>query len=303
MKCSACQSNEAIYKRAYEGRSLCGKCFRHSIEEKVRRTISKYEMLTPRDRVAVGVSGGKDSLSLLRVLSKIEKRFPLVQLTAVIVDEGIEGYRDESLEIATQFCKAMSVPYKLVGFRELFGVTTDEIAARKRELTPCSYCGVLRRRAINVGAKAVGATKIATAHNLDDEAQTVLLNVFHGDISRIGRVAPKICDPTGRFLPRIKPFCEIPEREIALYAYLSGISFQSVSCPHGVEAMRNDMRAILNRMEEKRPGIKYTVYKSAQRMQQLKAQEARLNACKKCGEPTPSLTCEACAMLGELLTS
>ena len=100
----------------------------------------------------------------------------------------------------------------------------------------------------------IGATKIATGHNLDDEAQTILLNMLHGDPMRIVRSGPILRDPRGKFVPRIKPLCDIPEKEIVLYAYLTGTEFQSVACPHGHEALRNDIRSFLNQMEQKHPG-------------------------------------------------
>jgi len=303
MICSACDANEAFFSRQYEGTSFCQTCFKASIEEKVRRTIAKYDMLTPYDHIAVAISGGKDSLTLLRVLKKIERRFPRVRMTAVIVDEGIEGYRDEALQIATSYCNDLDVPHKVISFRELYSLTMDSVVERKGPLTPCAYCGVLRRRAIERGARLVGATKIATGHNLDDEAQTVLLNILHGDVARLVRAGPKLEDPKGRFLPRIKPLCEVPEKEIALYSYLAGIPFQTRACPHGVEALRQDVRRLLNELEDKRPGIKYTVSKSGARIREaLKATlpEFSTRICSTCCEPSAGERCEACAIVLEM---
>ncbi len=299
MICSLCRG-EAFYARSHEGTNLCERCFKDSIEEKVRRTIAKYGMLNPHDHIAVAVSGGKDSLTLLRILKRIERRFPRVQMTAIIVDEGIQGYRDEALEIASAFCEEVEVQRKVVSFGELYSMTMDGVVKKKGPLTPCAYCGVLRRRAIEKGARAVGATKIATGHNLDDEAQTVLLNIFHGDVERLARAGPKLEDTNRRFLPRIKPLCEIPEREIVLYAYLAGVRFQTRACPHGSEAMREDVRELLNEMEEKRPGIKYTVYRSGERIREaLKATlpKFHLRECSICGEPCANETCAACTIL------
>src|SRR5208283_2527636 len=93
--CSACKSREAFFHRQYSGETLCKKCFTLSIEAKVRATIAHYHMLNFDDHLAIAVSGGKDSLSLLHILAK-QKRFrPKTTLTAVTVDEGIAGYRNE----------------------------------------------------------------------------------------------------------------------------------------------------------------------------------------------------------------
>jgi uncharacterized protein (TIGR00269 family) len=257
-------------------------------------------MLEYDDHIAVAVSGGKDSLTLLHLLVKLEKRFPRSHLTAVCVDEGIDGYRNEALELASAACTKLGVKQLVVSYRELFGTTTDEIARLKLTQTPCAYCGVLRRKAINKAADMIGATKIATAHNLDDEVQTVLLNMLHGDPLRILRSGPILKDPRSKFLPRIKPLCDVPEKEIVFYAYLTGLQFQSVVCPHGHEALRNDIRSFLNQMEVKHPGTKFTLLRSAEALRAQMGEGLpllQLNECIKCGDPTPHEVCEACVML------
>ncbi len=283
---------------------LCASCFRQSVEDKVRRTISKHKMLEPNDHVAVAVSGGKDSLTLMSILKKLETRFPRARLTAVTVDEGIHGYRDEALRLASDLCSKLGVDLVSVSFEELYGITTDEIVGRERKLTPCSYCGVLRRKAINCGAAKARATKIATAHNLDDEVQTVLLNLLHGDVFRLAKASPVLKDPRGRFLPRIKPLCEVPEREVALYAYLSGLEFQSNECPHGNEALRGDIRVMLNRLEEKHAGTKFTLFRTAERLRALIETAVpwkELRNCQRCGDPTSGEICEGCKLLDSLV--
>ncbi len=149
-------------------------------------------MFDINDRIAVAVSGGKDSVSLLHVLSKIEADFPQSTLQAITVDEGIKGYRDEAVKNAEENCSQLGVKHLTVSFKETFGYTLDEIVKKtcNEKMTPCAYCGVLRRRALNVAAKQVEAYKIATAHTLDDEIQTFLLNIVHGDPSRIARSNP-----------------------------------------------------------------------------------------------------------------
>jgi uncharacterized protein (TIGR00269 family) len=297
--CRFC-SAEAVYTREFEGTSFCAKCFRDATEERVRRTIIKHAMLAHNDHIAVAVSGGKDSLTLLHILAKLENRFPRSRITAVSVDEGIDGYRDEALELARRACQSLGVEHLVVSYRELFGTTTDEVAKMKLGQTPCSYCGVFRRKSINRAAVMVGATKIATAHNLDDEVQTILLNMLHGDPMRIMRSGPTLQDPRRRFLPRIKPLYDIPEKEVVLYAYMSGFEFQTVACPHGYEALRNDIRGFMNQMEQKHPGTKFTLQKAAERLRESMVAATPLpdlNECEKCGDPTPNRLCEACLML------
>jgi uncharacterized protein (TIGR00269 family) len=293
--CAVCKRRDAFFFRPYSGERLCEKCFAESIEAKVRGTIAKYGMFNFDDKIAVAASGGKDSTSLLHILAKMERAHPRASLVAVTVDEGIKGYRDEAIAIAAANCKELGVEHHVVSFRGFYGLTLDKIVARAQrkgesELTSCAYCGVLRRRALNVAARDVGADKIATAHTLDDEVQTVLLNIFRGDVLRLANEKPVTDEVHPRFVQKVKPFCEIPEKESALYAYVS-------------EALRNEIRVMLNRMEEKHAGTKFTVFKSIERIRPALdeiAKKADFKECVECGEPASSNLCKACEMLRKL---
>ncbi len=309
--CTLCDRREAVFMRPYSGEKLCGRCFCKSIENKVRTTISRYEMLQPNDKIMVGVSGGKDSTTLLHILNKIEKAFPEATLCAVTVDEGIGGYRDEALKFAVKNCRELGVEHILTSFKEIYGYKLDELVSMIREkgekdLTPCSYCGVLRRRALNTAAREAGVDKLATAHNLDDETQTMILNILHGDALRIARAKPILTVVHPKLIQRLKPFCEVPEREIAFYAYLKKIEFQGIPCPYAGTALRNDIRTMLNRMEEKHAGTKFTIFKSMERIRpalEAMVEEAKLQDCKRCGEPTVRELCKPCQMLEKLSVS
>jgi uncharacterized protein (TIGR00269 family) len=278
------------------------------MESKVRGTISKYEMLEPKDKIMVAVSGGKDSVTLLHILTKIEKAFPDAALSAVTVDEGIKGYRDEALRVAMKNCQKLGVEHVVTSFKEMYGYELDEIVnmirqRKDKRLTPCSYCGVLRRRALNTAAREAGVDKLATAHSLDDETQTMLLNIIHGDALRIARAKPVLTVIHPKLVQRVKPVCEVPEKEIAFYAYLRRIEFQSIPCPYAQTALRNDIRTMLNRLEEKHAGTKFTVFRSMERIRpalEAMAEEAKLQNCRICGEPTVGKLCKPCQMLQEL---
>ena len=182
----------------------------------------------------------------------------------------------------------------------------DYVTSRANELLPCSYCGVLRRKALHEGARRLGATKLATAHNLDDEVQTALLNMMHGDVERILPTLGIATEAPAGFVPRIKPLADVPERETTLYAYASGTRFQTTPCPHGHDALRGDIRLMLNRLELKRPGLKYTVSRSVERLSAaatgINGERRVFRTCKVCGDPTPNDVCEACLMLRALKT-
>jgi len=162
MLCSKCGSSQSVFHRAYSGEYLCRKCFLRSIEEKAAKAISKYSMIEYGDRVAVGVSGGKDSLSLLYVLKMLFDKHPNNgnELVAVTIDEGIKGYRDESLQIVRNFCSQLGVERRVLSYKELFGVDMDEAMMLRpsEKMSSCSMCGTFRRRESISLPKALGPT-------------------------------------------------------------------------------------------------------------------------------------------------
>jgi uncharacterized protein (TIGR00269 family) len=245
-------------------------------------------------RIAIGVSGGKDSLAMLQLLHEIEFKRPKVELIAVCIDEGVSGYRDEALRLAEKNCKKLDVEMYVLSFRDLFNETMDQIAVKERELGTCSYCGVLRRRALNEAAKQVDADRLATGHNLDDMAQTVMLNILRGDIKRIDSFDP-MSQQLGDYVRRVKPLCEVPERETTYYAFINNMEFQSQPCPYADEAMRSDARRFLNQMEHKRPGTKFSVYQTGLKIKGNTESQV-MNFCKICGAPTTGEICRSCEL-------
>ena len=296
--CSKC-SGKTFYIRRYSGESLCSTCFKKSIIEKTRRTISKYRMIRRGERVGVALSGGKDSLSLLSVLHHLSERLG-IQLVAISVDEGVKGYRDEALEHARLATSQYDMKHIIVSYKDLFGFSLDEALDWKneeRDVSSCSFCGVFRRRAIDEAAEKANVSAVASAHNLDDYIQTFMLNLLHGDVARLGWLDPAYAD--GSFaIRRIKPFMEIYEEEVALFAYQSGVSFQSVSCPYMHEGLRTEVRDFLNMMETTHPGMKNVLLRSSLEVISRYAKFDRKTFCRcsVCGRPTSSSLCSVCRM-------
>jgi len=296
--CSKC-GGSGVYERRYSGEVLCANCFKASIVEKTRRTISRYGMVKFGDRLGVAVSGGKDSLSLLKVLDGLNRDSHL-QLVALTVDEGVRGYREESIAHASDLTRQLNIEHVIISYEELFGFSLDEALdwRDEREISSCSICGVFRRRAIDEAALKAKVDVVATAHNLDDYAQTFLMNLLHGDVERIGWLDPNYVDESFP-LRRVKPFMEIYEEEVALYAYLSGIPFQSVSCPYMHEGLRGEVRDYLNEMEVKHPGMKNVLLKSSLGIvSKLSPAETGHHSvpCATCGKPSSGGVCNVCKM-------
>jgi cytoplasmic tRNA 2-thiolation protein 1 len=300
MSSSACTKcgGSPFYTRRYSGEVLCRDCFRASIVEKTRRTIAKFGMLQRGDKVGVAVSGGKDSLSLLDVLASVSKSRGY-ELVALTVDEGVAGYREESIEHAEWLAKKLEVKHVVVSYKGLYGFDLDTALDWKddRDVSSCSMCGIFRRRAIDEAAQRAGVAVIATAHNLDDYVQTFMMNLMHGDVDRLGWLDPLIVDADFPFR-RVKPFMEIYEEEIALYAHLCGLPFQSSNCPYMHEGLRSEVRDYLNELEAKHPGMKNVLLNSSLQVASKLSVSSRSEPvpCSVCGNPSTRGLCNVCRM-------
>ncbi|MEP0826259.1 MAG: TIGR00269 family protein [Nitrososphaera sp.] len=305
--CSRCQKSESVFHRAYSGEYLCKKCYVRSIEDKAAKTISKYSMISYGDRVAVGVSGGKDSLSLLYVMKVLFDQHPnnANELVAVTIDEGIRGYRDESLQIVKDFCAQLGIESRVLSYKSLFGIDMDEAMMLRpsEKMSSCSMCGTFRRRAIDIAAESVDADVVATAHNLDDQLQTFMINTLAGDVERIGWIYPEPVQYASSNMKKVKPFIEIYEYEIAFYALQREIPFQSEECPYMNESIRTELRQFFNNMEKAHPGIKLNAYSSMMKIAKILRNMPNVEPrkCSVCGRDSTGEVCSACKTV-ELLT-
>ncbi len=195
MKCSKCEK-KAIFYQQYSGKHLCEDHFSEDVEKKVKRRIRKELHISGRERIAVALSGGKDSTVLIYLLKKIFSRRRDIEFIALTIDEGIKDYREKHIRKAKKISNELGVDHFLFSFREEYGFTLEDILRKFRDKaekrSPCSFCGVLRKKLLNKKARELNSTGIATAHNLDDEAQTVLMNYLRGDI--VSAVEGKVCE-------------------------------------------------------------------------------------------------------------
>ena len=304
-KCSTCKK-EAVYFRINESRYYCKSCFSKNIERKVKSTISKHNLIEPGDKIAVAYSGGKDSGNILFILHKIFKNNPKVKLVAITINEGIAGYRDAMLDGIKEFCKQLGVEHHVASYEGEFHTTIDKLAKGTTD-SMCGTCGVFRRYLLNNAAREVDATKLATGHNLDDEAQSIMMNMLKGDLLRLARIGPMPgIKGHKKFVRRIKPMIMIPERESALYAMLNGIKAYFAECPYAERnTLRMESRDFLNKMEERSPGIKYSIVASAGKVVpfiEASLKKNRINNCKECGEPTSGEVCKVCLTIKKIGT-
>jgi uncharacterized protein (TIGR00269 family) len=292
MLCSKCRRQAVIYQR-YSGLHLCRTHFEADFEAKAKRAIRVHRWIAPHDRIGVAMSGGKDSSALLFFLNRLVGKRKDVDLVAITIDEGIDGYRDPS--VARRIAERIGVPHLTISFRDDFGITVDEIVRKKGDRLSCSYCGVLRRQCLNRMAKEHGITRLALGFNLDDEAQSVLMNVLRGDADRLIRPV----EPAEGMVQRIKPFKYIPEREVALYAFYHVEGFELGRCPYAYNALRSDIRKLLNDYAWRHPSTRYSLVSLGERLAALGSVPGEAGVCATCGEPAIG-PCRACRILDEV---
>ncbi|OYT40429.1 MAG: TIGR00269 family protein [Desulfurococcales archaeon ex4484_58] len=311
VKCSFCDK-PAVYINKVNGKAYCKKHFLEYFDHKVRKTIRKYRMFDKKEHIVVAVSGGKDSLSLLYFLNKLSKKVPGWKISALLIDEGIKGYREYTIKDFLRIVEKLDVPYRIASFKEYFGYTLDEIVAISREkklpYLPCSYCGVFRRYLLNKVAREMGGTVLATAHNLDDIIQTYMMNIIKNSWDKVARLAPitgVIEHP--KFIKRVKPFYEVLEKETTLYALLNNL-LEPVfyECPYVEYNIRVYIRRYLNELEEEYPGTKYSILKSLLRIIEIlknnpkEITKGTLQTCRVCGEVSSHPICRSCMYRYEL---
>ncbi|HEX7627569.1 MAG TPA: TIGR00269 family protein [Candidatus Methanoperedens sp.] len=295
MKCQRCGKSAVIYQK-YSNAHLCKNHFIEDVERKIKRDIRKFKMIGKGEKIAVALSGGKDSIALLYVLHKIFKNRPDLEFTAITIDEGIKGYREHTLEHAIELTGELGIRHIIRSFEEEFKTSLDALT-RNKENAACTLCGVLRKNILNKAARELGADKIAIGHNLDDESQTILMNYLRGDIDRLKRMLPGTIQKG--MVPRIKPLRSIPEKEVALYGFMNNLQVSMDECPYAGSALRNEIRDMLNNYEVKHPGTKYSLLGGYESISEfLRPADSKIVFCEKCNEPGSESICKTCRLLG-----
>ncbi len=302
MRCSDCE-REAIVDQPYAGAHRCGAHLIRSVDERVR---AEFHRQFPRFRggtIAVALSGGKDSSVALAQTVRYFARRPNVRVVAISVDEGVSGYRDRTLERARELAGRLGVDHRVVRASDAIGTTVDRATEAMPGTIPCSFCGVWRRRLLNDLAREVGAEALVLGFNLDDLAQTILMNLARGDLDRLARMAPHRSRQPG-LVPRIAPLAAIPEREVYLYAVEAGLPFDHAECPHAPRAARNVYREVVWRLEEAVPGTRHALRRTHAALldRGLGGDEGAPGVCPGCGAPAAGGLCRSCAYLERLRT-
>lgn len=316
VKCSICAS-KSIVRVEYARLNLCANCFVTRFEKRILQANKKYQLFRREDKIAVGISGGKDSASLLVSLDKICKKIGKIELIPVLIDEGIDGYRNVAAKNAFVLCKKLGYKLNVFSYKELFGGTLDDAMNNRYNLKPikdarplhsCGYCGIFRKQSLSIASKKLGANKLALGHNADDIAQTLLMNLLARNTNKIIGSHP-IVQQEGKegLMPRIKPLAFNTEIECALYAVINKAEFHVGGCPYANESLRGVVKDFLNQVETQIPGTKINLVESAielsKQKNNAKALKKTLKKCRICNEPSSdknSQICRSCQIIEQL---
>jgi tRNA-5-methyluridine54 2-sulfurtransferase len=290
VKCRVCRGRAVMQVRRHNA-NFCAEHFLEHVTRQVERTIAEHDMFGPDDRLLLGVSGGKDSLALWDVLTELGYR-----VDGLYLHLGIGDYSSESLDLSRRFAERRDLELAVLDLPAEEGFGVPEVA-RATNRTPCSSCGLSKRYLLDRAASEGGYDALVMGHNLDDEAATLLSNVFQWNLGYLGRQRPVLPASDGGFARKVKPLVRVAERETAAYAVLRGIDYEVEECPMAAGNTLNRYKEWLNRLEEQSPGIKANfLFGFWERGVALlgEVEPPDLVACGECGRPTTGEVCSYC---------
>ena len=292
MKCRKCRGPAVLELRRHNA-AFCAPDFLEFFRNQVREAVRKHRMFERDEPVLVAVSGGKDSLSLWDVL--IDEGY---RTTGLYLDLGIFDYSLESKAKCEAFAARRGAPLLVVSVAETVGAPVPRIKDVTRR-PPCSGCGLSKRYLMNRAALEHGMPVVATGHNLDDEAATLLGSVLHWQTDALARQSPALPSTHAKLVRRVKPLYRLSERETAAYAFLRRIDYIVEECPFAAGATSIAHKEILNRMETASPGAKHNFlfgYLDKARAAFERAEPVALNECARCGQVTTGTVCAFCKL-------
>jgi uncharacterized protein (TIGR00269 family) len=269
--------------------ALCAEHFIEWVPRQVARTIEKYAMFTPEERVLLAVSGGKDSLALWDILLRLG-----YQVDGLHINLGIEqGYSAASQARVEEFVATRpGTRLYTVDLSGQYGASVPELVRQRRGRKPCSVCGLVKRHIMNQKACEGGYAAIVTGHNLDDEVAVLLQNALHWNVGYLARQAPVLPPSPAGLARKVKPLVRLREREVAAYAILRGIDYIYDECPHAQGATTLYYKDIMNQLEARSRGTKEMFYlgflraRSEMGLPGPELERVELHPCSRCGQPT-----------------
>ncbi len=216
----------------------------------VRRAVDDYDMIEDGDKIAVGVSGGKDSLALLEVLSELRRFYPKkFEIVAITIDMGLEGM---DFSHVAEFARRLKVEYHIVK-TEIAKIIFDV----RQEKSPCSLCAKMRRGALHKAAQDAGCNKVALGHHFDDAVETFMLNLFFE--GRLGCFSP-LTYLSNRKITLIRPMLYATEKDVVYFANKRALPIVESRCPEDKATERENMKQLLSEIEKTNKGLRHRIF-------------------------------------------
>ena len=219
----------------------------------VRRCVEDYQMINPGDKVAVGVSGGKDSLVLLRVLAGL-REYSDFSLEAVTIDMGL----GMDFSGVADFCRELDVPYTVVP-TQIGPIIFDH----RKEKNPCSMCAKMRRGALNQAILARGISKLALGHHFDDAVETFFMSLIYE--GRISCFQP-VTDLDRMGVTQIRPMLYVHEKTVDNFAQRMNLPVIENRCPVDKQTKREEIKELVYNLSATYPDLKERVFGAMQRL-------------------------------------
>lgn len=216
----------------------------------VRRAADDYNLIEEGDRIAIGVSGGKDSLALLSALAEMRRFYPKkYDIVAITVDMGFEGGDYSSIK---DFCDCINVPY-VIEKTDIAKIIFDI----RKESNPCSLCAKMRRGSLHKAAVDNNCNKVALGHHFDDAVETFMMNLFFE--GRLGCFSPKSY-LSNRKITLIRPLLYATEKDVVYFTNKRQLPVVKSLCPEDHATEREKMKKLLADLERSNPGLRHRIF-------------------------------------------
>ena len=266
------------------------------LETKVKKMLEKIK-LSKKKKILVALSGGKDSTVTAYLLKKFG-----YNIEGFHINLGMGSYSEGCLKAVENLCRDLKIKLYIYDIKKEMGSsmcylrTAIQTNALKGQIKNCAICGVIKKWIMNKEARKLGVDFLATGHNLDDEAQTYLLNVLKGSLKLslgIGVITKNVKDK--KFISRIKPLFYIAEKDIREYSKKNNLPVHYEPCPCAIDSYRIQVRKFLNKVSTKEK--ENIVKNSIKILKNVKMKKESIRYCEKCGEPTRRKICKKCELV------
>jgi len=268
------------------------------VEDKVTETIKKYRLIKKSDKVVVALSGGKDSTSVIYILKKLG-----YDVHGLMIDLYLGEWSEIHKKNMTKFCLEQDIPLTVVDLKKEIGqgiCFVKAVLAKKKGMTGCTVCGIIKKWVLNRWARELGADVIVTGHNLDDEAQNVLMNYLKGNVALGAGMGPATGNGKGEgFVQRVKPLFFVPEGEVRKYAKMMKFDILYDRCPCAFGTYRVDTREWMVGALKDSEKLKVVVG-FMDVAEKLKVDGRKVRKCVKCGEVSRGEVCKFCEIVSDI---